>query len=272
MEKAQAEYEEAKEVFTEDWKKKSPTESKAEMLRYLKEELKEYSTAVESCSSTYDKLVEKMPIIEPYNVESRKRIRMDSSIKSDYTNGSGMSQPAFRARIVERDQKCVISGMDSKYCEACHIVPQRIFQKNGIPEKKLWDKQFSNGCVQPDHRVMDVRNGILLSVPIHHAFDSFDLTIVKTKSLKFKVLTNPFANLSAEIRNYDGKEIEFDPDNPNEWPSDVFLRFHNECYETKKLILQAAGEPSDDSFQTLAELKCSVSKVESWFGSGILNS
>ena len=219
MEEAQAEYKEAKEALTK-WKQAKPNFSLTDsMFLYLHKEIERISASVESCRRTYDKLVEtyddlvkQIPIVEPYNIERKKRIRMDSSIRSDYTNGSGMSQPSFRTRIVERDQKCVISGMDAKYCEACHIVPKRIFQKNGIPEKKIWDKQFSNGCVQPDHRVMDVRNGILLSVPIHHAFESFDLTIVKTKSLKFKVLTNPFANLSAEIRNYDGKEIAFHSD------------------------------------------------------------
>ena len=271
MEEAKEEYTQAKEAFTEAWREMNPNGSKAELLDYLDGKLIKYSEIYKKLVETYDDLVKKMSPIEPYNIESRKRIRMDSSIKSDYTNGSGMSQPAFRTRIVERDQKCAISGMDAKYCEACHIVPKRIFQKNGIPEKKLWDKQFPNGCVQPDYRVMDVRNGILLSVPIHHAFDSFDLTIVKTKSLKFKVLTNPFADLSPEISNYDGIEIQFNPDKPNEWPGDLFLRFHNECYETKKENLQAAGEPSDDSFQTLAELNCSVSKVESWFETGMLH-
>jgi hypothetical protein len=275
MEEAQAEYKVAKEAFTQ-WKQANGILPESPVYQELKQDVERNFVAVErkeeiykKLVETYDNLVKKMPFIEPYNTENRKRIRMDSSIKSDCTNGSGMSQPAFRTRIVERDQKCAISGMDANYCEACHIVPKRIFQKNGIPEKKLWDKQFPNGCVQPDYRVMDVRNGILLSVPIHHAFDSFDLTIVKTKSLKFKVLTNPFADLSAEISNYDGIEIQFNPDKPNEWPGDLFLRFHNECYEAKKENLRAAAEPSDNSFQTLAELNCSVSKVESWFEAGI---
>ena len=269
MEEAKDEHTQAKEAFTEAWSEKNPNGSKAELLDYLDGKLTKYSEIYKKLVETYDDLVKKMSPIEPYNIESRKRIRMDSSIKSDYTNGSGMSQPAFRTRIVERDQKCVISGMDAKYCEACHIVPKRIFQKNGIPEKKLWDERFPHGCVVVEQRVMDVRNGILLSLPIHQAFDNYDLTIVKTNSLKFKVLTNPFANLSAEISNYNGNEIQFNPDKPNEWPSDVFLRFHNDCYETKKLILQAGGEHSEDSSQTLAELKGSASKVKLWLETGL---
>ena len=61
MEEAQADYDEAKEAFTEDWKSKNPNGSKAELFRYLKEELKDFLAPVESWRSTYNELVKKMP-------------------------------------------------------------------------------------------------------------------------------------------------------------------------------------------------------------------
>ena len=47
MEEARAEYKEVKEVFTEDWKKKNPNGSEADMLDYLDSKLTKYYTAVE---------------------------------------------------------------------------------------------------------------------------------------------------------------------------------------------------------------------------------
>jgi hypothetical protein len=137
-----------------------------------------------------------------------------------------------------------------------------MFQKNGIPEQKFWDERFPYGCVDPHQRVMDVRNGILLSVPIHYAFEDFDLTIVKTSLDKYKVLINEFADVEPSILNYNGKEIRFNPQKRNEWPCDDFLQFHNECYEMKKQILEAEAIEKEE--ETLAERTMSASKVELW--------
>jgi hypothetical protein len=285
MEEAKGAYKEAKEAFTEDWKTNNPNGSKADLFRYLKEELKEYSAAVESCKEiykklveTYEKFVEKMPTQDFFAPEGRitKKARRDASIKSTVTTGSGMSQNAFRKRVVERDGKCLISETEADDCQACHIIPKRIFEKNEIPERKIWDERFPYGCVEPHHRVMDVRNGILLAFSIHVAFDMLDLTIVKTSSHKYKVVTNELSNLSAKIINYNGKEIQFNPEKQNEWPCDDFLKFHNECYETKKNMMEAAAEPveneEENSAQTLAERGFSASKVEWWFETGLQGS
>ena len=63
LEEALAEYKEAKEAYSENWKKNNPNGSKAELLDYLKEELKEYSEIYKKLVETYHDLDKKIPTL-----------------------------------------------------------------------------------------------------------------------------------------------------------------------------------------------------------------
>jgi hypothetical protein len=199
----------------------------------------------------------------------KKRSRSASS-----RSGGGLSQDAFRQRVVARDKVCVISGMGQEYCQAAHIIAQCNFTVNDTQAKKLWDERFPNCCNEQDHRVMDVRNGILLSLPIHKAFDNFDLTIRKDDNV-YKVETQTL-NGSAEIHAYNDHTIEFNKELQHEWPREEFLKFHNECFEDRRVQLTAAaeeyGSDNEDSYpETLAEVVESVRKSKTWLSNTDLN-
>jgi hypothetical protein len=141
MEKAQAEYEEAKEAFTEEWKDKNPNGSEADLLEYLTNEkvLLKYSAALASSTEIYKKLLNlsinssftSIPMAEPHEFKLPvKRARSYSSITSLESNDSELSQDSFRKRIWARDVNgCVLTGKSRINCYACHIVPWIYFQK-----------------------------------------------------------------------------------------------------------------------------------------------
>jgi hypothetical protein len=145
MDKAQAEYDEAKEeykeakeAFTEEWKKKNPAGSKAEMLDYLSkvEICKEYSAAVESCRSTYDKLVEtynglvkKMPNPGTFDQEqflSALRYHIKQAMKEEKESKVQMSEAksSFVNNLLE-DHKIKLLFMN---------VNETISQQLAVPE------------------------------------------------------------------------------------------------------------------------------------------
>ena len=65
-------------------------------------------------------------------------------------------QKKFRNDIVERDTKCIITGSDEKYCEACHIVP---YAESSNKNK------------------FNINNGLLLCKMIHDVFDKYQVSI-----------------------------------------------------------------------------------------------
>ncbi|KAJ3250044.1 hypothetical protein HK103_004097, partial [Boothiomyces macroporosus] len=89
---------------------------------------------------------------------------------------------------------------------------------------------FPSSCDNPEHRVMDIRNGILMWTPLNAAFDRFDFTIIKRGDKYFvETLTGDEfrepenvdeKELQLEILNLDGKQISFDKTKPNEWPGE----------------------------------------------------
>ena len=189
-----------------------------------------------------------------------KRARSGSSYQS-----TQLSQDSFRKRVVARDKVCVLSKMDSKFCEAAHIIAKCNFTVNDIQAKKLWDQKFPGCCDNPEHRVMDIRNGILLAKWIHDAFDVFELTIRKEGAI-YKVETQLIVG-SPELLSFNGKTIQFDTDKKHEWPREEFLNFHNECFDDKKALLEAASEEyTDQEYEddTLAERAESVKKSNIW--------
>ena len=188
----------------------------------------------------------------------KKRSRSASSRSS-----GGLSQDAFRQRVVARDKVCVISGERELNCQAAHIIAKCNFTVGDTQAKKLWDERFASCCENPAHRVMDIRNGLLLWNPIHTAFDNFDLTIRKNGAV-YKVETQTLTG-SAEIHAYNDHTIEFNKELQREWPREEFLKFHNECFEDRKVQLTAAaeeyGSDNEDSYPEVVE---SVRKSKTW--------
>ena len=184
--------------------------------------------------------------------------------RSESSQSTQLTQSSFRQRVVQRDKVCALSLVDSKFCEAAHIIAKCNFTVNDIQAKKLWDQKFPNCCDNPEHRVMDIRNGILLAKWIHDAFDIYDITIRKEGAI-YKVETQVIVGCP-ELLSYNGKTIRFDSDKQHEWPREEFLNFHNECFDDKRVLLEAAAEEySDQDYEeTLAERAESVQKSNNW--------
>ena len=199
-----------------------------------------------------------------------KRPRALSS-SSRGSNGTELNQESFRERILARDTNgCVLTGREDLDCDACHIVPWTYFQQNDLVGRKIFDLIFSYSCDNPEHRVMDVRNGILMWSRLNAPFDKFDFTIFKrgdsyiVESLQEHEF--PSATSTGEkklqilVSDLNGKTLSFEEFKRNEWPGEQFLRFHNECFkhqrEESKLKAQAEAleMEEDDSEQTVGEI------------------
>ena len=200
------------------------------------------------------------------------------------SRGTGqLSQDSFRKRLLERDSSCVLTGKGKYECAACHIVPWVYFQKDDFIGKKIFDIVFPSSCDDPDHRIMDVRNGILMWHPLHTAFDKFYFTIIRSETstdptyivktleedvLKADGVDDDLINI---INPLNGKVLQFNRNKPNERPGEKFLQFHNECFEAKKqLLLKAAADEYDsdydDSNETVAVMAESIKKAHYWLG------
>jgi len=193
--------------------------------------------------------------LEIQTSSGNKRARSRSSQSGQLT------QPVFRQRIVARDNVCVITGVGQEHCQAAHIVAQRNFTINDIQANTLWDDKFPGCCDNPEHRVMDVRNGLLLSNPLHTAFDNFEFTIRKDGD-SYKVETQTLVG-SRLIDSLNGRIVEFNPERRHEWPRDEFLQFHNRCFEIKSIALRAAAEECSDEEEYDERLE-SVKKSKIW--------
>ena len=184
--------------------------------------------------------------------------------------------------MLNRDNNgCVLTGRGELECDACHIVPWTYFQKHDLIGKKIFDVVFPYSCDNPEHRVMDVRNGILMWHVFHGPFDQFDFTFIKigdtytVKTLEEhefeKANTNALKELQKQILALNGKQIFFNPERQSEWPGEKFLRFHNECFELKReqwLKAQAEAQEFDEDFdQGMTDEYCSTVKVANWMES-----
>ena len=120
-------------------------------------------------------------------IQVLKRTRSAASLSSRGSSGKELSQESFRQRLLGRDGCCLLTQELNEWdCEACHIIPFRNFPKPDLMGNKLWDTLFlNNSCDNPEHRVMDVRNGIFMRRPLIEHFDKFDFTIVKIGDLYY---------------------------------------------------------------------------------------
>jgi hypothetical protein len=215
-------------------------------------------------------------------IQALKRTRSAASLSSRGSSGKELSQDSFRQRVLARDECCLLTQEQNEWhCEACHIIPWRNFPKPDLIGNKLWDTLFlNNSCDNPEHRVMDVRNGIFMGRPLNEHFDKFDFTIVKTGDVyyvktpredEFEPKSPVEKKKILLIVGLNGKKLSFNPEKKNEWPGENFLRIHNACYESRwqefrlKAQAEAIALEEDDSVQTIAaERSESVLKVQMW--------
>ena len=182
MQKAQVEYEEAKEEFKQ-WKTENGIQPDHPIYNELKQEMKDYLAAVENCRRTYDKLVEKftipaseqllmtianqqvtladhlIPFIEELKLEqfalaASSEKSNNQAVKVDcinYYNSTNLtSLPATIA--------CQFLGIDFPTHQ---VTCSHIFQRKWAKSRKIIDLQEIN----------DVKNLLLLFKPIEVAFD-----------------------------------------------------------------------------------------------------
>jgi len=211
-----------------------------------------------------------------------KRARSASSVASRASNGTELNQESFRDRILARDTKgCVLTGKDELDCEACHIVPWVYFQKYDLVGQEIWNSLFPFSCFNPNHQVMDVRNGILMWRPLNAQFDKFAFTIIKKGSFyevealredEMETPKKPSAKqIQITVAKLDGKRFEFDDDKQDTWPGETFLQLHNRIFhkkrEASRLKAQAEAQEmtEEDSAQTITdEREESIMKVKNW--------
>ena len=198
--------------------------------------------------------------LEFQKTENTKPPSGSKRARSGSSKSTQLSQPSFRQRIIVRDKVCVITGKEQESCQAAHIIAKCNFTINDIQAKKLWDERFPGCCDNPEHRVMDVRNGLLLWNPIHTAFDNFELTLRKEGNV-FKVETQTLIG-SELIHSYNGNTIKFNAERRHEWPREEFLKFHNECFDDRSVALRAAAEEYSDEEEY--EYRESVKKSKVW--------
>lgn len=199
------------------------------------------------------------------NSKKRKAASMTSR-----SSGGELNQDSFRKRLLDRDIECVLTGRGKLECDACHIVPWVYFQRHDLIGKKVFDIVFPFSCDNPEYRIMDVRNGILMWHVLHNSFDKFDFTIIKIRGI-YTVKTleeHEFEEgmdkeLLKTVFGLNGKNITFNTDRQNEWPGDKFLKFHNECFDARRVAFRAAAEeyPDNEYDETLAE---SIKKSKVW--------
>ncbi|KAI8899365.1 hypothetical protein BC833DRAFT_564151 [Globomyces pollinis-pini] len=212
-----------------------------------------------------------------------------SSRTSRASTGDELGQHAFRTRIKERDiNGCVFTGRTELELEACHIVPWAYFQNHDLVGKVAFDTAFPESCDEANHRIMDVRNGILMCRSFHQAFDRFEFTILRkengengTTIVRYVVETLPLhefpasdsaamKQLQERIHSFNGKEISFNSSKPNKWPGGQFLAFHNRCFYKKREVqkMKAQADPqelNEEGFgQTSAERSETTRKVKRW--------
>lgn len=108
-------------------------------------------------------------------------------------------QSEFRRRIIERDNVCLISGLNSIECEAAHIIPYSICKN------------------------YDLSNGLLLNMCLHKLFDEYIFSI-NPKTSKI-IIKNGITNLS--INKYKNKIINI----PNDCRSN--LKNHYKLFKNK---------------------------------------
>ncbi|KAJ3412915.1 hypothetical protein HDV05_008779 [Chytridiales sp. JEL 0842] len=182
--------------------------------------------------------------------------------KKRSNSDNGDSRKAFRARVVERDGTCVITGSLASSCEACHIVPVE-FARN---QQGHWRRFYASNCLNTKHGIMDIRNGLLLRSSFHKHFDNYQFTIYLQEdgSYLFRSLHDP---ADPEIQHYNNTIIKFKGDKST-WPAPEFLQYHNiEFEERREAKLKASAGPQDlpeaDSWQTLHQ-DMPTSGVDTW--------
>eukprot|EP00842_Homolaphlyctis_polyrhiza_P002683 jgi/Hompol1/3415/HPOL_006520-RA len=155
------------------------------------------------------------------------------------------------------------------------------FPKYDMFGQEIWNSLFPFSCYNPEHQVMDVRNGILMWTPLNAQFGKFAFTIVKKGSVYEVVALREDEmdapqdkydkELQAIVAKLDKKQLKFDDDKQDIWPGETFLQLHNQVFRRKreqnrlKAQTEAQELIEEDSAQTIAdERQESIAKVRNW--------
>ncbi|KAK9241663.1 HNH endonuclease-domain-containing protein [Lipomyces tetrasporus] len=148
----------------------------------------------------------------------------------------------FRARVRERDGKCVITGIVNKGTrrdhwrgfEAAHIFPvssEEYFVQNGF------SRWITNRIGPRDTGINSCQNGLLMQSTIHQQFDGFDFSINPDDGYKITCF-------DTDTFGIDGRTL--DPNcrdhNNEKGVRDELLRWH--FRQTVLANMRGAGEPS----------------------------
>lgn len=138
----------------------------------------------------YEKIIKKynetyvdFAIYIKYNVNKNKDKLINNEIIEKILK---RHQDGFRKNIIKKYNRCIVTGTDAEYCEACHIIPYS--ESNN-------KKKFS------------MSNGLLMDPTIHKLFDKYDVSIdpvTSTFIVSKKLLKS---NVVPMINIYNGKHI-----------------------------------------------------------------
>ena len=127
--------------------------------------------------------------------EERKIIVRNSKLQEEYRN-----------KLINRFEKCIISGMFDDVCEAAHIVP------------------FSES---DDQTSFDINNGLLLNRILHKLFDNYEISI-NPNTLNIEILKT--CKNYEFIKIYEDKHIKI----LNDYPETCnYLNKHYQKFFTK---------------------------------------
>lgn len=246
--------------FREWTEEEIETYGNKEQLRKQKEQLIELCILKEKEKQSQQGIPIFLILVLPENTVL-KRLFKEALEEHEHSSSSSKRskklQEDFRHRIEARDEKCVISG--STDYQACHIVPFNFWYRN----PGLWDNMFGPKCLDPNHGIDDIRNGLLLSKKWHTHFDfpAYRITIVFIKG-KYKVKPCTWYPFSAEEKPFLEKELVF-YGIKDIWPGKKFLKYHNDEFEKKdaaerKKLMKAKGddpklEDEEDSDATIGQ-------------------
>ncbi|KDQ54156.1 hypothetical protein JAAARDRAFT_196896 [Jaapia argillacea MUCL 33604] len=105
-------------------------------------------------------------------------VAVDHRTPNDNSEPLSTGSRAFRAKIVARDQRCVISAIKKDMCQACHLVPHSIGNKYFARlsgERRSIDSASDD--LEDGH---GVRNGLLLFNGCHRDFIDGDYAFLAT--------------------------------------------------------------------------------------------
>ncbi|KAI8842593.1 hypothetical protein BJ741DRAFT_337820 [Chytriomyces cf. hyalinus JEL632] len=142
-----------------------------------------------------------------------KKLMDESDLSSSNSKRSSVSkrdtkkQAAFKASIVARDKRCILTESMPVSCEAAHIIPWTFHRDN----EAIWADQYGPHCLNPLDAAFDVRNGILMRDDLNGLFEMFLFTIVPLTGDRFQVNVSDLdERVPPEVLTYNGRMVSFE--------------------------------------------------------------